>query len=105
MQILYSLTETAASVCFCSRTLSREALTLCPCKKQLKELSEEEGHHDKCQGMTAKSKNHFDREDFYISAGDNCSLVSSLMTFTAVKAIGKDTENFKAVFSLTKTYR
>lgn len=50
-----------------------------------------------------KSKNHIDREDFHISAGDNCSLVSLSTTFTAVKTIGKHRENFKEVFSLTKT--
>lgn len=51
--------------------------------------SQEKGHREKHQGMTTKSKNHIDRDDFHISPQDNCSLVSSLMTFTAVKTSRK----------------
>lgn len=60
------------------------------------------GRPDRHQGMTAKSKNHIDGGDFYISAGGERSLVSSSMTFTAVKTIGKHTDNSEEVFSLTK---
>lgn len=46
------------------------------------ELTDEDGHRDQRQKITAESNTHTDREDFYISAGTHHE--SFLMTYTSV---------------------